>query len=259
MTAVAERFAAGEVPDVVINHGGAVQQATGARVVSVIGAAERYWAGLGGVLVSSGVGCDAVAVFHVESGFGRATAAGALASLRAKGSEPRLVIPFEAATARKAVAGAVAAGCSAIVGCGRIEDDLSLGRALKGVDLAVGLVVCGVSLAYETLGDTIEGWIGPAQWWPGGPVSPVSLPHGSDYPAAQAVAAGLVAEEILAVAGSREPDAVWQAARGLRTGTFLGPFAIDDVGRQVAQAPHLVQWVRGVGGLVREPCWSPIA
>jgi ABC-type branched-subunit amino acid transport system substrate-binding protein len=259
MTAVAERFAAGEIRDVVINHGGAVQETSRARVVSVIGPAERYWAGLGDVLVSSGAGCDAVAVLHVDSGFGRATAAGAVASLRAKGSKPRRVALFDAATVRRAVADVEAAGCTAIVGCGRIEDDLALGRALDGADLFVGLVVCGVSLAYEALGDTVEGWFGPAQWWPGGPLPPVSLPPGSDYPAAQALAAGLVAEEILDAAGSCDPDSVWRAARDLRTATFLGPFAVDDAGRQVAQAPHLVRWVRGADGLERQRYWSPIA
>jgi ABC-type branched-subunit amino acid transport system substrate-binding protein len=258
MQAVAEAFASREVGDVVINHAGAVQGAVGARVVSVIAPAERYWAGLADVLVASGVGCDRVALLNVESGFGRATAAGAVASLAAVGERPHFTAPFHAGTAASVGAASLAAGCTAVIGCGRIEDDLALGRALSGTAAAVGLVVCGIALARDDLGDAVEGWFGPAQWWPAGPAPPVPLPPGSDYPAAQALAAGLVAEEILAAAGSAHPDEVWEAARRLRTGTFLGPFEIDATGRQVAQAPHLVRWVRRGDRLVREPAWSPI-
>lgn len=259
MQAVAEGFASRGIEDVVINHGGAVQGAAGARMVSVIAPAERYWAGLAHVLGASGVGCDRVAVLNVDSGFGRATAAGAVASLATRGERPRFAALFDAASAPSAAVASLAAGCTAVVGCGRIEDDLALGRAFAGRDVAVFLVVCGVALAYDALGDAVEGWIGPAQWWPGGPAPPVNLPPGSDYPAAQALAAGLVAQEILVTAGSAEPDALWDAARRLRTSTFLGPFAIDDGGRQVAQAPHLVRWVRRDGHLTREPVWSPVA
>lgn len=258
MQAVAEAFSSRGVGDVVINHGGAVQDAFGARVVSVIAPADRYWAGLAEVLDASGVGCDRVAVVNVDSGFGRATAAGAVASLAARGERPFLTAAFDANTAASVGAASLAAGCTAVVGCGRIEDDLALGRALSGAGVTVGLVVCGVALARDELGDSVEGWFGPAQWWPGGPAPPVSLPPGSDYPAAQALAAGLVAGEILAMAGSSDPDALWDAALRLRTGTFLGPFEMDAAGRQVAQAPHLVRWSRIGGRLEREPIWAPI-
>ena len=53
------------------------------------------------------------------------------------------------------------------------------------------------------------------------------LPAASDYPAAQALAAGIVAGEALACAGSTAPDALWDAARSLRTRTLIGPFAVD--------------------------------
>lgn len=257
MQAVAEYLAAHGVRDVVVNHGGAVQGDQNARVVSVIAPAERYWAGLADVFASVGVDIHRVAVLHVESGFGRATAAGAVASLAARGARPLHSGSFEASTAAAAAARALRAGCVAVVGCGRIEDDLALGRALAGEPVQVGLVVCGVQMAYDRLGDGVEGWIGPAPWWPGGPPPPISLPAGSDYPAAQALAAGLIAQQMVAAAGSLDPDALWDAALDLRTTTFLGPFAIDAAGRQVAHAPHLVRWVRGAGGLVRERCWAP--
>jgi branched-chain amino acid transport system substrate-binding protein len=256
MQAVAEALAGRA--DVVVNHGGAVHPETGARVVSVIGPADRYWAGLADVLADDGVPLDRVAVLHAASGFGRTTASGAVASLAAAGARPVAVEAFDAESAAVIAARVLHEGAAAVVGCGRIEDDLALGRALAGTRVAVGLVVCGVSLAAEALGDAVEGWFGPAQWWPDGPPPPIALPPGADYPAAQALAAGLVAGEIVVAAGTTEPDAVWDAARRLRTETFLGPFAVDAAGRQVAHAPHLVRWVRRRAALVRERCWSPV-
>lgn len=243
--------------EVVWNHGGAAAAPAGARVVSVLGPAESYWAGLPAVLGAAGVDLGRVAVLHAPTGFGRAVARGAGAALASAGSAPLAVAELTEAGAARAAADALAVGAAAVVGCGRIEDDLALGRALAGAPAAVGLVVCGVALAAEALGDAVEGWFGPAQWWPGGPVPPVSLPPGADYPAAQALAAGLVAAEALAAAGTSDPDALWDAARALRTRTFLGPFAVDAEGRQTAQAPALVRWARTGGELRRELAWAP--
>jgi len=258
MQAVAE--ALGGLPDVVLNHGGAVQDPGRARVVSIIAQPERYWVGLAAVLGGGGVDLDRVAVLHAPSGFGRATAAGAVQALRAAGARPMLVEPFERATAAAAASRVLAAGARAVVGCGRIEDDLALGHAFaekRKQPESVGLVVCGIARAAAELGDAVEGWLGPAQWWPEGPPPPVALPAGSDYPAAQALAAGLVASQLVGAAGSTDPDALWIAARALRTETFLGPFAVDDTGRQVALAPYLVRWQRSSGGLRRELAWAP--
>jgi ABC-type branched-subunit amino acid transport system substrate-binding protein len=258
MRAVASALEGG--PPVVWNHGGAALEPHGARVVDVLGPAERYWAGLAPVLAEQEVPMTAVAVLHAESGFGRATAAGAVASLRAAGADPLLVAPFAESSAGAAAGRALAAGAACVVGCGRIEDDLALGRALADRPdrpEAVALVVCGVALAADRLGDAVLGWIGPAQWLVGGPAPPVALGRGADYPAAQALAAGLIAERALAAAGSADPDALWDAARALRTETFLGPFAVDEGGRQLAHAPLIVRWARAGGDLRREVAWRP--
>jgi len=255
LRAVAEALAGS--PHVIFNHGGAVQDVEGARVVSVLGPAERYWTGLAPALRAAGAPRDRVAVLYSDSGFGRATARGAVESLARAGAAPLLVEPFDARTAAAACRRALRAGATAVVGCGRLEDDLALGRALAGRRVAVGLVVCGIALAAERLGEAVVGWLGPAQWWPGGPAPPVPLPPGADYPAAQALATGLVAEEALRAAGSSDPDALWDAARRLRTRTFLGPFAVDAAGRQVAHAPLLVRWERTPAGLERRALWAP--
>ena len=94
----------------------------------------------------------------------------------------------------------------------------------------MGLVACGVRAAADSLGDAVEGWFGPCQWLREDAAPPVALDEGADYPAAQALAAGLVASQALARAGSADPGAMWHAARSLTTTTFLGPFAVDDAG-----------------------------
>jgi ABC-type branched-subunit amino acid transport system substrate-binding protein len=246
-------------PEVVWNHGGAAVPRTGARMVDVLAPAGLYWRGLADVLRAAGADLGAVAVVRAPGGFGRAVAAGAAESLAAAGARPVASIDLDPAEPGAAVAASEAAGARWVVGGGRAEDDLALGRALAGTGIAAGLVVCGVALAGEELGDLVRGWIGPAQWAPseGGPAPPASLPAPADYPAAQALAAGIVAERALARAGSAAPDALWDAARALRTTTFLGPFAVDEEGRQTAHAPSIVRWDEVGGDLRRTVVWRP--
>ncbi|MDX6554532.1 MAG: hypothetical protein QOD86_727 [Miltoncostaeaceae bacterium] len=248
-------------PAVVWNHGGAAVRPTGARLVDVLGPAERYWAGLADVLAADGADLGRVALVLAPTGFGRATAAGAEASLRAAGAAPLVAVELGEGGPAAAAAAALAAGAETVVGCGRIEDDLALGHALAGAGVRVALVVCGIALAREELGPAIRGWVGPAQWVPGaeGAPPPVPLPAGAEYPAAQALAAGIVAGEALALAGSPAPDALWDAARALDTATFLGPFRVDGEGRQLAHAPVLVRWEERAGRLERRVVWRPPA
>ena len=255
MRAVAEAFA--DRPWVVWNHGGAAVPHMGARIVDVLGPAERYWDGLADVLTGAGAPLDRVAILHADTGFGRAVATGAAASLRTGAAEPLLVAAFHERGAAAAASAALATGARTVIGCGRFEDDIALGQALGGHDLAVGLVACGVQAAAEALGETIAGWFGPCQWLADGAAPPDPLDPLADYPAAQALASGLIAGQAIAAAGSSEPDAVWSAARSLRTATFLGPFAIDDDGHQVAHRPLIVRWVSESGGLHRRVAWRP--
>ena len=246
-------------PEVVWNHGGASVPRTGARLIDVLGPAESYWRGLPAALGALGEDLAGVLVARCPGGFGAAIAQGASQALRAAGRPGAPVLDLDPADPGACARAALDAGGRWVVGGGRVEDDLALGRALAAATLRAGLVVCGVALAGEELGDRVGGWIGPAQWAPGGPPPPVALPPGSEYPAAQALAAGILAERAVAAAGSPEPDAVWDAARSLRTSTFLGPFAVDDQGRQTAHAPLIVIW-RGRGaGRRREVLWRPEA
>ena len=128
-----------------------------------------------------------------------------------------------------AVAAARAAG--AAVGGGRRADGgrPGPGASARGPGLRLALVVCGVAARRRRAGRRRGGWLGPVQWdgdrTRAGRSRP--CPPGADYPAAQALAAGMLAERALALAGGAGPDALWDAARALRTATPLGPFAVD--------------------------------
>ncbi|MGD9694028.1 MAG: ABC transporter substrate-binding protein [Thermoleophilia bacterium] len=260
--AVRERMAAR--PEVIWNHGAAALARTGpgdvhaARVVDVLGPAESYWRGLPAALAAIGAGPGDVLVARAPGGFGEAVAAGAVASLTAAGASPE-VVDLDPADPSAVVDAARGGGRGWVAGGGRAEDDLALGRALARAGLSGALVVCGVGLAGRELGGAVEGWLGPAQWDGSDPDPPARLPPDADYPAAQALAAGLIAERALRAAGSRDPDDLWDAARGLRTRTFLGPFAVDAEGRQTAHAPVVVRWRRDGEALVREVVWRPAA
>ena len=250
--AVAEAMAGRQM--VVWNHGGAATERTGAWIVDVLAPADRYWAGVADVLVAEGVDLDRVAIVRSEGGFGQAVASSAIAALRATGPKPLMVATFSAGSAAVVAAAALDAGAMAIIGCGRFDDDMALGTALHGVDVAVGLVACGVAAAAQILGDGIVGWFGPCQWLADRDV-PRALGPDTDYPAAQAYACGLIAERAIAAAGTADAPAVWDAVRSLRTRTFFGEFAVDDEGRQVGHSPLLVQWARGEEGPTRKVVW----
>ncbi|WP_217915096.1 ABC transporter substrate-binding protein [Miltoncostaea marina] len=243
-------------PEVVWNHGAAEVPRTGARVVDVIGPAGSYWRGLPAALAAAEGGGEPVALVRAPGGFGAAVAAGARRALAAAGRPPVAELALAPADPGAAVAGALAAGAGWVAGGGRMEDDLALARAAAGAGLRAALVVCGVAALGEELGERAAGWLGPVAW-DGVATGPVAPPAGCDYPAAQAIGAGCVALEALRAAGSAAPDALWAAARALRTRTIIGPFAVDAEGRQVAHSPSIVRWERAAGGVRRVVVWRP--
>lgn len=242
-------------PEVVWNHGAAAVPRTGARMVDVLCPAASYWRGLPAALGLCAPQAG-VAVVRAPGGFGAEVAAGAVAALAAAGRPPVLVRDLEPGGPEAAVEAALGAGAGWIAGGGHAEDDLALARAAAG-RCSVALVVCGVALAGEELGAAVAGSLGPAQWDGTPPPSPFRLPRGADYPAAQALAAALLAERALGLAGSSGPDALWDAARALRVATHIGPFVVDDDGRQVGHAPCVVRWEHAAAGPARSVIWRP--
>jgi ABC-type branched-subunit amino acid transport system substrate-binding protein len=254
----AQRELAGS-PWVIWNHGAAAARPSPIRQIDVLAPAERYWLGLGDVLLERGIDLGHVVLVAAPSPFSRRLADGARDALAAHGATPLWVGELRPLAAAAAVAHAVRLGAQAIIGCGRREDDLALAGALRGTRLAVALVLCGIDEAASDLGTALVGWIGPTQWPPDGPQPVFGLPTGAQYPAAQAAAAGMVAHAALAVAGSADPDALWAAGVALRMQTHLGRFSVDRDGRQIGACPSLVDWVETPWGLERRTIWSPDA
>ena len=241
-------------PEPVWNHGAAAVEPRGrARLVDVLGPARAYWRGLPDVLAGQGP----VALVRAPGGFGAEVAAGAAAALAAAGTPPAAVLDLDPARPGDAVERAVAAGARWVAGGGRMEDDLALAEAAVAAGLRCALVVMGVAAAAEALGDAVAGCVGPVGWDGDRAGWPFPLPEGADYPAAQAAAAGILAVRALELAGGGGADALWDAARGMRAATPLGPFAVDADGRQIAHAPAIVRWEPAAGGPVRRVAWRP--
>lgn len=242
--------------EVVWNHGAAATTRTGARMVDVLGPAESYWRGLPAALAPS---IPRIALVRAEGGFGAAVGEGASRALAAAGIVPVATLRLAGTSSAAVVAAAVEAGAEWVVSGGRMEDELGLARQAAPAGLRAALVVCGVAAVLDAVGERVVGWLGPVQWDGDRERLPVPLPPGADYPAAQALAAGILAERALALAGSADPDALWDAARSLRGATFLGPFAVDAQGRQTAHAPAIVRWEAAAGGPRRRVVWRPSA
>ena len=69
-------------------------------------------------------------------------------------------------------------------------------------------------------------------------------PRDAEYPAAQAAAAGIVAQAALEAAGIERTRALGTRPEP-SLHTHLGPFAVDALGQQIAAAPSLVAWSFG--------------
>lgn len=245
-------------PEVVWNHGGAAAPRTGARIVDVLAPAERYWEGLAPALERIGADAGAVAIVHSDSGFGRAVASGAAASLASAGLRPLQVTVIDGGGAAAAGRRALAAGARVVVGCGRYEDDIALARRLAGTPAVPALVACGIRRAGGDLGPAIVGCLGPCQWFEEAAAPIPGLGPEPDYTAVQAYAAGLIAARAVDAAGEgATPDRVWAAALALRAVTPLGAFAVDAEGRQTALCPLIVGWREGPGGPARHVLWRP--
>ena len=133
---------------------------------------------------------------------------------------------------------------------------------------ALGFVAAGVDEVLRSMGEAREGLIGPAQWIAEAAPTPDEGPDAPwfaaryravaatepPYPAAQALAAGLVAARCLREAGSADDEALLAAATRLRCRTLYGDFRIDPTtGLQVGHRVLTVQWQSGA----RRVIWPP--
>jgi len=240
----------------VLNHGGSAIDGQDSLAVSVLAPADTGWHGA--VRRSADAGLRSVHVAHGDSGFGRAVGGGAYAEAQRLGL----------AATRGDLSATDPPAAELLLTAGRFEDEQAAAAALlPGRWRLAGLCGAGVDEVLAALGAAREGLLGPAQWTAAtapdptlGPtaaefVSAYRAAAGSDppYPAAQAFAAGLIAERCLADAGGTGDEAMFAAARALDVVTLFGRFRIDGTGRQVGHQILTVQWQDGV----RRVIWPP--
>jgi ABC-type branched-subunit amino acid transport system substrate-binding protein len=115
--------------------------------------------------------------------------------------------------------------------CGPVEWEAQRFRELVRPGVVFGGVSPGLPQAPRAWPD---GTLAPVQWHPelGGPAGL------ADYVAAQAHAAGLIADRCV----EHAPDDPLAAARTLRTETFFGRFELDETGIQVGHRLSVVRW-----------------
>jgi branched-chain amino acid transport system substrate-binding protein len=158
-----------------------------------------------------------------------------------------------------------------ILGVGTTEADLAFARALgrgRARAQVVGLVAAPIEHFGAVLGPGAHGIFGPSQWEPGVRYRPDLGPTSQqftdrfrgrfnaepDYPAAQAYAAGLIAQRCVEIAGTLDDEALLRVARALNLTTFYGDFRLDPTtGRQVGHDLVVVQWQ----GANRRIVWPP--
>lgn len=239
-------------------------------LVSVLAPASRYLHGLLDLIRQVDRSASRVAVCWSRSGsFGEAVAAGA--KTRARDLEFGIAAehPWEPPLndAESLMESLRDVEADVVLAAGSFEDDVRLVRELVNREIrtnAIGTVAAGISAFGDQLGETAHGVFGPSQWEPAADLTPEYGPsptevvdifdtteaQPTDYPAAQAFAAGIVIETCLAMSDAYDPALEIIDQRQLRRTadtadftTFFGRFRIDpNTGKQVGQTPVVVQW-----------------
>jgi hypothetical protein len=128
--------------------------------------------------------------------------------------------------------------------CGPLDWELDLFRGIGTGRLLLGGCSPALAAFPQMLGRDPEGLLAPVQWHPDlrveAELGPATLEL-TDYPAAQAYAACLIAEHCLAL----QPADPLAAAHRLRTTTFFGGFELGEDGLQVGHRLSVVQWRGG--------------
>jgi ABC-type branched-subunit amino acid transport system substrate-binding protein len=249
------------------NHGGAtgrLARPAFVRVVNLPSPARTYLAAVLDVLVGNGLPAGSeVVLLHGDTGFGREVAAGAAAAAVRLGLVMHRVSfpPGEGPAAfDRARRGDV------LLAAGAFDDDVAIAAlALQHRWRAVGLVAAGVDDLVHVLGERVEGLYGPCQWLADAAPEPADGP-GADwfvagyqhttglsppYPAAAALAAGVIWERCIHDADGTDPVALLATANGLDTTTLFGRFRLDpQTGVQSGHQICVVRWQHGQRALV---------
>ena len=238
-------------PEVIWNHGAAAVPRTGARLVDVLRPRRAL---LAGAARGAPAGDRRGSPWSAPGGFGRRSPRARARPCRRPGPSACEVRSRPRRTGA-AVAAALSAAPPGSPGAGRMEDDLALARRRPAGLRAALVVMRGVGRRATSWARRSSDCIGPVRWDGDAPRGR-SACRGADYPAAQAAAApgGRARLAARGLGGARRAVGGGPA---LRTTTPLGPFAIDDEGRQVAHSPAIVRWEPGPRGPERVVVWRP--
>jgi hypothetical protein len=232
------------------NHGGSgddVESAYPGHVISVLTPASRYAEPF--LRLIAGDAAELV-IAHGAGSFGRQVAEGAAALAR------KLGIRFVRD-------GWSRPGQWNLFTAGVFEDDAQLVASAMQLPNPPRLI-CAIAAGVREFRNVVrnpEGVYGIAQWFPGqsrvielGPAEAsftrlyrARAGHLPDYPAAQAVAAAVIATHCARLAGTARREDLWSAAAHLQTCTLFGAFAVNPhSGAQERHQTVLVRWANGV-------------
>ena len=248
------------------NHGGAsdeIYRRGFQWVVGILTPASRYLLGIIDLVKERDSAARKLAILHSGKGsFSRAVATGVESYALKNGFEIVFKGEYESPASDFSlyIKEIAEKEPDVLIGVGRIQDDMILAQqlVLDGVrPKTIALVAAGIGQFKEELGDRASGFMGPSQWEPEvgyvpdyGPsaeevsnkLATVGLGR-SDYPMAQAYAAGLVAQRCVEDAGTTDSYALRGAAHRLDFTTFYGRFKLDpETGCQVGRDVVIVQW-----------------
>ena len=259
---------------VIWNHGGAgdAHYARGFRkVISILTPADQYLSGAAELVRRANPEASKLVILRIDTGaFARLVARGAETAAHALGFTTVLDLRYRPTQVNfTEIARHVAEQePDLVVTVGRIRHDIGTARALArlpnrnniGLAAVIATPIAGFE---ELLGEAADGFVGPSQWEPAFSVPAPDVGPGAvdalrmlndtaeaagvpvDYPMAQAMAAGLVAEQCAAIAGDLDDDALLGAAVDADFTTFYGRFKIDEAGRQIGRSVALIQRQNG--------------
>ena len=259
---------------VIWNHGGAgdAHYARGFRnVISILTPADQYLVGAPDLVRQANPEANRLVILRIDTGaFARLVARGAETAAHELGFTTVLDLRYRPTQVSfTEIARHVAEQePDLVVTVGRIRHDIGTARALarlpnrSNIGLAA-VIATPIAGFQELLGEAADGFVGPSQWEPAFSIPAPDVGPGAaealrmlndaaessgvpvDYPMAQAMAAGLVAQRCAATAGGLNDDDLLNAAVDADFTTFYGRFKIDEAGRQIGRSVALVQRQNG--------------
>jgi branched-chain amino acid transport system substrate-binding protein len=254
-----------ELKKTIWNHGGSSDDITRQglkNVVSAITPASAYFKGMIEMVRRIDASARRIAIFRAEdSGFAANVADGARVYGEKKGFE---VLEYKYLSGTRDFTSLLRPAREnepdLILGAGRMEDDILLAKQILRDKIrakAIGLVVAGIKLFYETFGMRAQGFLSSSQWERGMHITPDFGPtpelffsifkgeYGKepDYVAAQGFNIGLIIQRCIERAGTLDEVALREEANRADFKTFYGHFRIDPVtGSQLGHQMVIIQW-----------------